>query len=160
MSTNAHRDFAVRPQTSEEPRVVLAHIRAARAVLDGGWWPRSWDPTAELPGLLDQLAARYGRIWNVTLHNGTWDGRFSRITVEGEAVRVGWFVSVDPALMVVTTYGGVQIDLLIVPPGTDEAIAQKAMATAADPANKLRAPHLLESVGVADGNGHVASRAS
>jgi hypothetical protein len=58
---------------------------------------------------------------------------------------MGWFATLDRALLVATTERGDQIDLLVVPPGTTAATAQRAMSMAADPANVLRAQGILEA---------------
>jgi hypothetical protein len=58
-------------------------------------------------------------------------------------VRMGWFSSLDPALVIATTDRGDQVDLLVVPPDTAEAVAREAMARAADPADLTRAAALL-----------------
>ncbi|WP_407566983.1 DUF5994 family protein [Polymorphospora sp. A560] len=125
------------------PRLVLAPVRASRAILDGGWWPRSWDPVAELPGLVLALSDRYGRIRNVILNNGAWDSRFRRLVVGTDVVRVGWFASLDTALLIATTDRGDQLDLLVVPPASTAAAAEQAMTTAADPTNTMHAPEIL-----------------
>jgi hypothetical protein len=128
------------------PRLVLAPVRAGRAVLDGGWWPRSWDPAAELPGLVLALSARYGTIRQLMLNSITWDSRFRRLALGEGVVRLGWFASVDPALVIATTDSGDQLDLLVVPPRTAAASADKAMTQAADPANVTRAPAILAAI--------------
>ncbi len=56
---------------------------------------------------------------------------------------MGWFTSLDPALVVATTERGDQLDLLVVPPQTPDAVARGAMAVAAEPTNTLRAPDVL-----------------
>jgi hypothetical protein len=80
------------------------------------------------------------------LNSATWDSRFRRLTVGADVVRVGWFASVDPALVIATTYGGDQIDLLVVPPRTAATTAEKAMIQAGDPANLTRAQATLTAV--------------
>ena len=124
-------------------------MRAGRAVLDGGWWPRSWDPHAELPELVRALSARYGTIRQLMLNSATWNSRFRRLAVGEGVVRAGWFASVDPATLIATTYDGDQIDLLVVPPSTATGLAEKAMNQAADPANRRRAQALLTAGPVA-----------
>lgn len=118
-------------------------------MLDGGWWPRSWDPVAELPDLILALSARYGTIRQLMLNSSTWDGRFRRLTVGGGVVRAGWFASVDPAVLIATTYDGAQIQLLVVPPSTATGPAERAMNQAADPANRARAQAILTAEPVA-----------
>jgi hypothetical protein len=126
-----------------EPRLSLAPARGDEAVLDGGWWPRSWDPVAELPGLVLALTERYGPIRNVMLNRAAWDSRFRRLAVGAGAVRVGWFTTLAPTLLIATTDGGDQIELLVVPPSASPAAAERAMAMAADPTNILRASDIL-----------------
>jgi hypothetical protein len=59
---------------------------------------------------------------------------------------MGWFTSLDPALLIATTERGDQIDLLVVPPGTARATARAAMARAADPADTTHAPAILATI--------------
>ncbi|GAA4573105.1 hypothetical protein GCM10023176_37410 [Micromonospora coerulea] len=136
---------AIPAPTPAAARLVLATTRG-RTVLDGGWWPRSWDPAAELPGLLLALTERHGRIRHIMLNIDAWDSRFHRLTVGPEVVRLGWFDTLDPAVLVATTRQDIQVDLLVVPPATPSAAAERAMATAADPANLRRGPDILAAV--------------
>ncbi|MFF5173308.1 DUF5994 family protein [Micromonospora sp. NPDC000089] len=124
------------------PRLVLAPARD-RAVLDGGWWPRSRDPAAELPGLVLALTERHGRIRHLMLNLHAWEGRIHRLVVGPDVVRIGWFDTLDPALLVATTGRDLQVDLLVVPPATPRAAAEWAMTTAADPTNLRHAPDIL-----------------
>ncbi|MGN9807049.1 DUF5994 family protein [Micromonospora sp. L32] len=147
MSVTSENANPIAASTPSAPRLVLAPTRA-RAVLDGGWWPRSWDPAAELPGLVLALAERHGRIRHIMLNLHAWDSRPRRLTVGPVAVRLGWFDTLDPALLVATTGRDIQVDLLVVPPATPPAAAERAMATAADPADLRRAPEILAAVRV------------
>src|SRR2546421_4126354 len=143
MTTNDNqRATIVAAPPSSPPRLLLVPVRAGRAVLDGGWWPRSWDPVAELPGLIRALDASFGPIRQVLLNIDGWDRRFRRLAVGPRVVRMGWFTSLDPALLIATTERGDQIDLLVVPPRTPPATARAAMARAADPADTTPAPAL------------------
>ncbi len=143
MRTTVERVTIVPPTPPSRPRLVLASTQTGQAVLDGGWWPRSWDPVAELPGLVLALTARYGPIRQVMLASAAWDSRFRRLAVGTGVVRMGWFTSMDPALLIATTDRGDRVDLLVVPPRTAATAAKQAMATAADPANAMRAPGIL-----------------
>lgn len=139
MSTTAQPTTNV----TSTPRLVLAPVRAGRAVLDGGWWPRSRDAVAELPDLVVALSARYGRIRQLMLNSVVWTGQFKSLPVGDGVVRAGWFANVDPAMLIATTYDGDQIDLLVVPPSTAAGPAEEAMARAADPGNRTRAHAIL-----------------
>lgn len=144
VSTNiAQRATAVASASPSRPRLSLAPTRAVRSLLDGAWWPRSSDPVAELPGLVLELGARYGSIRQLMLSAGFWDSHFRRLAVGGAVVRMGWFATLDPALVIATTAGGDRIDILVVPPDTAAGAARRAMTMAADPANTMRAPAVL-----------------
>jgi hypothetical protein len=134
------------PAPPSTPRVHLAPVRASRAVLDGGWWPRSTDPELELPGLVLVLSERYGPIRQLMLNRDAWDALPRRLVVDARVVRIGWFASVDPALAIATTEHGEQLDLLVVPPGTTEVRARDAMERAADPTHTTRAPGILAAI--------------
>jgi len=122
---------------------VLTSAPAGRGVLNGGWWPRSWDPAAELPGLIRALDERYGTIRSLMLNNAAWHSHFRRMTVGYHVLRVGWFTTLDAALMIATTDQGEQLELLVVPPTAAPAAAAQAMAAAGSSANTRRAPDLL-----------------
>ncbi|MFF5230852.1 DUF5994 family protein [Dactylosporangium sp. NPDC000521] len=143
MLTKAQRATITPSGPPSSPRLRLAPTRAASAVLDGGWWPRSWDPVAELPGLVAALDARYGPIRLLMLNSDTWDVRFRRLAMPTHVVRTGWFANVDPGIVVATTERGDQIDLLVVPPDTLTALAEAAMTAAADPSNHLHPAEIL-----------------
>ncbi|HZN20844.1 MAG TPA: DUF5994 family protein [Micromonosporaceae bacterium] len=145
-TTTTRRATIVPPSSPSTPRVCLGPARASQAVLDGGWWPRSADPVAELPGLVLALGERYGSIRQMMLSSHTWDSRPRRVAVGTQVVRLGWFATVDPALAIATTEHGDQLDLLVVPAPTAEAAARDAMRRAADPTNTMRAPDLLAAV--------------
>jgi hypothetical protein len=147
MSTDATlRATIVASSPPSTPRLVLAPARAGQAVLDGGWWPRSWDPVAELPGLVLALSDRYGQIRRMMLNSATWDGRFRRLAVGTTVIRTGWFTSLDPAVLIATTDTGDQLDILVVPPQTRPEAANLAMTAAADPADTRRAPDILAAL--------------
>jgi hypothetical protein len=66
--------------------MLLQPDRAGPALLDGGWWPRTDDPAAELPGLILALDKRHGRITRIMLGTAGWDGsRPHRLRVDGPA---------------------------------------------------------------------------
>jgi Family of unknown function (DUF5994) len=112
-------------------------------VLHGGWWPHSFDPQAEIPGLVLALCARYGSIREVSLHTGDWRRPFSRLAIDAGVVRLNWSAGLDPALLIATTIRDQQLTLLVVAPHTDAATAKRAMTVAADPANRLGAHDIL-----------------
>lgn len=147
MITANQRATLVPTSAPSEPRLSLSPTRAGKGVLDGGWWPRSWDTVAELPGLILALTDRYGPIRHVMLNSAVWEGRFRRLAVGPHVVRVGWFVTLNAALLIATTDSGAQLDLLVVPPTATPAAAEQATTIAADPTNMRRAPDILAGRG-------------
>jgi Family of unknown function (DUF5994) len=119
------------------PRLSLSSDRVSRAVLNGGWWPRSRDPAAELAGLVVAITDHYGPIRRLILNSHTWDTGFDRLVVGSGTVQIRWFSTAEPSLLVAITESGDQVNLLVVPPDTSAATARTAMAKAADPANRL-----------------------
>jgi hypothetical protein len=62
MLTTAGRRTATSPAPPSRPRLRLQPNLSARMLLDGGWWPRSADPAAELPGLILAIEERHAAI--------------------------------------------------------------------------------------------------
>jgi uncharacterized protein DUF5994 len=147
MLTTAERHTATSPAPPSRPRLRLQTGLSARTLLDGGWWPRSSDPAAELPGLILALDQRHGPVTAVMLGQAGWDAsRPRRLRVDGPAgsrtVRLGWFETMPAGLLTATARAG-RTDLLTVPPHTSEPAAQAAMDQAAQPGNRTHTPALL-----------------
>lgn len=153
MFTAAQRITVIPSGPPTVPRLSLAMGESEGAVLDGGWWPRSRDPVAELPGLILALNDRFGPIRQLMLNGESWDGRFRRIAVGTRDVRVEWMGTVEPGMLTATTDGHKQIDLLVVPPEASAAAASSAMSAACDPANRLGARAVLTAFDVEGHNG-------
>ena len=120
-------------QTATPPglRLQLDPTMAGTGAVDGGWWPRSRDPDAELPGLIAGLDASLGPITRVALNLDAWDSAPRRVAVDGRRVRVGWFHHMDAHTIGVTRAAQDRVVLLVVPPQATTAAAGIAMAMAA-----------------------------
>jgi hypothetical protein len=143
MSTESRHTMIVVPSPPARPRLLLPPTRVRHAIMDAGWWPRSWDPVAELPGLVVALSDQYGPIRQVMLNSGVWKGDFRRLAIGTAVVRVGWFANLDAAVLIAITGTGDQLDILVVPPGTAPEAADRAMTAAIDAADTRRAPDRL-----------------
>lgn len=100
-----------------------------RATVDGAWWPRSNDATAELPGLIAAIDQRLGRpTMRVGVYREAWVHIPRRIQVPGRQVKVGWFRYADPSVVTLTLSGSKQIVLLIIEPDTARGPAEAALA--------------------------------
>jgi len=134
------------------PRLLLQPDQPGPTLLDGGWWPRTDDPVAELPGLILALDKRHGRITRVMLGTAGWDGsQPHRLRVDGPAgsrvVRLGWFDSMPDGLLTAISARGQRTDLVTVPARTSQREALAAMEQAARAGNREHAPAILAAVG-------------
>src|SRR5690349_294372 len=128
MTSTIERRTAISLTPAAEPRLRLQPDRSAGTLLDGGWWPRSTDPAAELPGLILALDERHGPshpITRIMLGMTGWNpGRPRRLRVDGPAgrrvVKLGWFATMPAGLLTATSTGGQRTDLVTVPPDAGE----------------------------------------
>jgi hypothetical protein len=129
-------------------RLELDSTMAGTGAVDGGWWPRSRDPDAELPGLIAGLDASVGPITRVALNLDAWDSAPRRVAVDGRRVRVGWFRHMDAHTIGLTRAAQDRVVLLVVPPQATPAAAHIAMAMAADGANSAGPADILATAGI------------
>jgi hypothetical protein len=151
MSSTTESRTAISPTPPATLRLRLQPDGPACTLLDGGWWPRSADPAAELPGLVVALDEQHGPVSKIMLGVADWDSsRPGRLRVDGPAgrrvLRLGWFAAMPAGLLTAIYADGHRTDLLIVPPDTSEQAAQAAMAQAAQAGNRSRAPALLAAM--------------
>jgi len=137
-----------RPPAPPGLRLQLDPTMTGTGAVDGGWWPRSRDPDAELPGLIAGLDSSLGPITRVALNLDAWDTAPRRVAVDGRRVRVGWFRHVDPDTIGVTRAGQDRVALLVIPPQATTAAAGSAMATAADGVNSAGPADILAAAGI------------
>jgi hypothetical protein len=150
MLSTTEREAATSPTPPVKPRLLLQRDDAGPAPLDGGWWPRSDDPAAELPGLILDLDKLHGRITRVLLGSAGWNAsRPSRLPVGGAAgrvVRLGWFASMPAGLLTAISAGDQRTDLVTIPPNTSKRDAVTAMEQAAQAGNREHAPAILAAI--------------
>ncbi|RLK25473.1 hypothetical protein DER29_3480 [Micromonospora sp. M71_S20] len=129
------------------PRLRIQPTRSTRTLLDGGWWPRSTDPLAELPGLVLAIDLLHGPIVRLVLNADAWDGNPRHLTVDGRVLRLGHFTSQPATLLTAICRNDDRVDLLVVPPETPAVLAEAAMALAATAGNLVHSPQLLVAAG-------------
>jgi hypothetical protein len=138
----------IEPSAPPGLRLRLDPTLSNEGVLDGGWWPRSRDPDAELPGLIAGLESVVGPITRLALNLDAWDTAPRRIAVDGRRIRVGWFRTMDAHMIGVTRAFQDRLALLVVPPQATTAAAEMAMAMAADATNNARPADILAAAGL------------
>jgi hypothetical protein len=139
----AERRTSIDLSSPPVPRLILGPARSLGTLLDGGWWPRSSDPVAELPGLVLALQGHgppgdHGPITHILLRVSDWGSRPRRLRIEGvegltdtRVVRLSWFDTLPAGRLIAIYADGHRVDLLTVPPNTDENAAWAAMEQAA-----------------------------
>jgi hypothetical protein len=129
------------PSTS---RLRLGPTGARRTLLDGGWWPRSTDPVAELPGLVLAIDALRGPVTRLVLSTDGWDVHPRRLDVAGRVLRLSYFTS-QPAALLTALCGdtGERVDLLVVAPEAEARAADAAMMLAATASNLVHAQDIF-----------------
>ncbi|TCR24841.1 hypothetical protein EV578_10266 [Streptomyces sp. BK205] len=121
-----------------------------RGVLDGAWWPRSRDITAELPALISALTELLGPVTRVGLDASAWDALPTRLVVDGHVVRIDSFPVGDDTVLV-TRGEADHFSLLVVPPHAAPEAARAAMAEAVRADNVTWAAQILIDTGTATG---------
>ncbi|MFD8423181.1 DUF5994 family protein [Streptomyces sp. NPDC059466] len=124
-----------RPLSPVGVRLCLAaqpeHGRMPRPI-DGAWWPRSYDLTAELPRLLAGLPRSWGRIEGVLVDGAEWSPFPGRLLVAGEVVRLRRTTARHaPPTVCLVAPGRGRWDLVVVPPTATEEEAARLMQGAA-----------------------------
>ncbi len=135
-------------EVAEPLRLEILHRDPSshQPTLDGAWWPRSLDLAEELPALISELRSRGTRMSRVLYNPTTWESMPPRkVSADGRIIKVGWFRSMDPHLLTLTSVGGLdRYDLLIVPPSASPAAAGRAIAAATAGDNAGSASTVLE----------------
>jgi hypothetical protein len=147
-SHTAPAALRIRPTASSGLRLRLSPTLAGAGILDGGWWPHSWDPDTELPGLIAGLESTLGPITRVALDLDAWDRAPWGVAIDGRRVRVGWFRTMDARMIGVTRALQERLALLVVPPEAAVQAAERAMAMAADATNSAGPAEILAAAGI------------
>nr|WP_106180042.1 DUF5994 family protein [Prauserella shujinwangii] len=103
---------------AEPPRLKL-HLSKKPKVptpgyVDGAWWPRSRDLSAELPALATALATRLGPLTRVAYHPAHWDPSARRLRRAGSLAPLGGYRCPGPDTVEVTTRSGRSVTLVVV----------------------------------------------
>lgn len=142
MTPDPHAVATPAPPTAA-PRVQLAPSSVGTQDLDGGWWPRSTDLTAELPVLLAAVSDHVGHVAVIGYPLSAWTPAPEHLDTAGGEVRLQGFVSDDPQTLVVIGERGHALSLLVIPPDTPAASAHRLMR---DVCRSLAAAPAVESV--------------
>jgi hypothetical protein len=140
------------PAAPTGPRLSLDPALPQGGGVSGGWWPRSRDAGAGLPGMLTELTARAGRVSRVALQVDAFGSIPHQLTVGGHRVHVAWFRSMNANIIGLTMAGRGGLTLLVVPPQASPASAAEALRLAAAGGHTGRPAEILTAAGIASGD--------
>jgi hypothetical protein len=127
------------------PRLRLKPKATRTGYVDGAWWPRSDDLTAELPDLLAVLSVRLGPIGCVVYKLDEWAKAPKKLACDGRTVRLNGYQVHPICTLEVLGLNRKKTVLLVVSPQADPAQANGIMMAAAGPNNALTVSSLLNS---------------
>jgi hypothetical protein len=130
-------------------RLSLDPATTRHAGIHGGWWPRSRDAVAELPGLLTELSSRAGRVSRVAVQAGAFSNIPHQLTVGGRKVHVAWFRYMNPHTVLLTMAGRDDLILLVVPSQASPAAGAEALRLAASSRQADLPEAILAAAGIA-----------
>lgn len=154
MSSGPHLRIIAPPAAlaTEQPRQPLRLKLKPKAPttghVDGAWWPRSRDLSAELPALLAVLAVRLGQVRRVSFNLTDWATTPRRIAVDGQPVRLGGFNFQHTHTVDVIGPHEPRITLLVIPPETQQATAHQVLMRASGRGNADNIGELLTPAAV------------
>jgi Family of unknown function (DUF5994) len=119
------------PAPSAERARVAFRSHPAPGFVQGGWWPRSLDLGAEAPALVRAVRESGRDVFRLMYSLPAWQRPPRTLVVDGRVVKLGGYNTVDPSVItLVDASGWERVDLLVVPPDTDAAFAEIALAAA------------------------------
>lgn len=134
----------VQPDVTTTARIRFRQPVTTAGFIDAAWWPRSRDLAAELPALVDVLWTAGRDVNRITYNLHAWDPAPRKMEIEGHVVRLGGFNSGDPITVGLTdAWGREHIDVLVIAPDTDPALAERALHIAEQADSPYRAGEIL-----------------
>jgi hypothetical protein len=124
------------------PRWELKHDLSITGYVDGAWWPRSRNLSAELSALLAVLPIKLGQPERVAYDLTAWDVAPRRLNINGFNVGLDGFHHQQPDTVDVRTRKR-HIALLIVPPESAPADARQTLLRASQAGNSDSIKELL-----------------
>ncbi len=146
-------------QADQAARVSFRRPVSSLGFIDAAWWPHSRDLNAELPSLMHELWSQGREINRITYNLTAWQDGPRRMRIEDRIVRLGGFATSDPLTVRLTdVWGRERIDVLVIAPDTEPAVARRALRLAARAGDPFRADEILAQAG--DTTAHVAQSRS
>ncbi|MFG3266145.1 MULTISPECIES: DUF5994 family protein [Streptomyces] len=130
---------AVKPGTA---LLRLETTRSREGLLDGAWWPHTYDIETELPALISVLTGHLGPITRVGVDSAAWNGLPTRLVIDDQVVHLDSDPVGDDTVLITRGHND-HFALLVVPPDTTADAAREAMAHAVRADNITDAAQIL-----------------
>lgn len=134
--------------TRPEPRLEMKPNGTATGVVDGGWWPRSTDPTTAFPELVSALHPWVGPVGRIAYNLALWEPAPRKQTVDGRMIRYEGVNTIDPHTVTVIGTNARRVSLLVVPPHTPGGVARAVLRSVASADSTATVEDILASNGV------------
>ena len=143
-STDSQRIDSSPRAPDRQARIRFRQPVRTSGYIDAAWWPRSSSLADELPALMDVLWTASRNINRITYNLGSWDAAPRRMQIEDRTVRLGGFATSNPATVRLSdAWGQERIDILVIAPETDPAVADRALNLAGETDNPFSADEIL-----------------
>lgn len=129
--------------TPAAARLALTPAGHPPARFDGAWWPHTRNLAVEVSALAAALTPHAFHLSRVAYGKDGWEAAGRKAPTHGHMIRLGWFASQDPAVVILGDGHGGRLDLLVVPPDSTSASAETAMAEASRTGNTRAAGDIL-----------------
>jgi hypothetical protein len=100
--------------------------------LDGAWWPRSTELSAELPLLIEALSDRIGAVAVVGYHRNAWTPAPPLMQIADDPVHLEGFTSDEPATVILIGHDGRRVTLRVISPAATEVVGRRELDAAAE----------------------------
>lgn len=141
----------------DEPRLEMKPNGAVTGSVDGGWWPRSLDPTAAFPDLVSALRPWVGEVSRIAYNLDRWEPAPRKQRVDDRVIRYEGFHTIDADTVTAIGTDNRRVSLLVVPPSTPGGVARAVLRSAADADNTATVKNILASNGVPPQDGRSAA---
>ncbi|CDO29744.1 hypothetical protein BN979_02542 [Mycolicibacterium vulneris] len=128
---------------SRTPRLRLKPKAPRIGFVDGAWWPRGNDLSAELPDLLAVLSVRLGHVERVLYRLSDWQSAPRKLDAGSGPVRLDGDERQPISTISLLGPGFRRLDLLVVAVHTDASDAHATMMRAAHPSDETSVDQLL-----------------
>lgn len=142
---SAITESSTNPDAEEAVRLRMGDGTALH-YFDGGWWPQSRDLVREMRTLVRQFPLEHGQVRRALYCGPDWNSAPLLIDLGTRHLRVSSVGADDRHVLVVQTFSGKRLTLLVVPPDCTATQGEDALAAACTPDNTRSGSEVIMAV--------------